>query len=120
MFNNFEDVKRVAEKFGKGKIIPQRVLKALDKSSKKQAHKITFGLDMYRVAGKNGSQVFAVDFNDGSAGYLIKVANGTVNVSVVGNFYGEGGNFFVSNVNRSEQEWIDDINKHVFECNFLS
>lgn len=114
MFKSFEDVKRVAEKFEKGKIIPARVLKACNKPTKKNNHVIKFGCDLYRIAGKNGNNILVADFNDKKTTSVIHIERLNFHLHCDGNPYSKGENLFVGSFGISNEKWIDNINKHVF------
>lgn len=113
MFKSLDEVKAVAEKFEAGKIIPARVIKGVDKKSRKAAHDLKFTIDVYRLRGVKGS-VFVCDFNGKEAKYFGELRGNHGDLAFVGNPYGNGPNLFIGNYERNEDEFLMDINQLVF------
>lgn len=115
-FKSIEEVKRVAEHFNAGTVIPARVLKGQSPQAKKFAHNIVFGRDMYRIQAYDGTSVLVSFVEDGDCCIMVKKYNhGKKPLRYVGNPYGAGVNRFIVNDGISEQQHLEQINLSVFE-----
>ena len=112
-FNSIEDIKSVAEKFKAGKIVPKRILKG-GRKEKKMSHMIKWSTDVYRLAGKGGSNVFLVDFSESDVDHFMEISGNHKDLCFFGNPYGDGGNYFIGNFDGDTQKQLDSINHHVF------
>tara|TARA_Y100001956_G_C4078627_1_gene167341 strand:+ start:292 stop:636 length:345 start_codon:yes stop_codon:yes gene_type:complete len=105
MFKSFEHLKAVAEKFSKGKIIPNRVLYS---GNHKDRHKVIFGSDVYRVSTKFGSALIC----DKSTGcYGIKITGDIKKINLIGNKYqGTGNHWFIY---KGQDENLKKLNEFI-------
>lgn len=113
MFKSLDEVKAVSEKFEAGKIIPARIIKGVDKKSRKAACYLKFSIDVYRLNGVFGS-VLVCDLSGKNINYFAELLGKHDGLTFTGNPYGNGPNFFIGNCGRSDDEFLVDINQRVF------
>jgi len=115
MFKSIEDLKRVGEKFKKGKIVPQRVLYIKGKGKKRARHNLVFSLDLYRVSTLDGGHLFFADVLSQSEdpSYFVKLKGKHSNLELCGSEYGKSYNCFVNNF-QGNNVCLKHVNKIVF------
>lgn len=115
MFKSIEDIKRVGEKFEKGKIVPQRVIYIKGKGKKKARHCLVFSVDLYRVSTYNNGHLFFADVlgeNNGT-NYLMELKGSHSNLELCGSEYGKNFNHFAGNA-EGDDRCLQYINEIVF------
>lgn len=83
MFKSFEHLKAVAEKFSKGKIVPNRVLYS---GNRKDRHKVIFGSDVYRISA-NSCSIFFADIKTGVHAVKFNCDIGKIHLEGHGNYW---------------------------------
>lgn len=114
MFKSIEEAKRVGEKFEAGKIVPARILKAADKSTKKLSHLLKFSCDVWRFSGADGVSVLLADCRDVGHALNFMSKHRVDSAEFRGNPYGCNHNAFIGNADIDDVEWLSNLNKEVF------
>lgn len=110
MFTSVEHIKAVGEKYEKGTIVPNHILKAVNRKAKKNRHKLKFACDVYRFWDKQGGYTFFADCP--YEGYVFKIKN-TSFATFAGDCYGKKGNMFIGG-SVTDENLIETMNKEVF------
>lgn len=114
-FTSIDEIKAVAEKFEAGKIIPARIIKGVDKKSRKASHYFKFYRNVYKISGINGDNILVCDFNEFSGkDHVLELTGKHNHLTFRGNPYGVGDNYFMGNYGISDDEFLADINNAVF------
>jgi hypothetical protein len=83
MFKSFEHLKAAAEKFSKGKIVPNRVLYS---GSHKYRHRVVFACDVYRIS-VNSRSIFFADIKTGTHAVKFNCDIGKIHLEGRGNYW---------------------------------
>lgn len=108
--DEFEKLKRRAEFFKKGTIIPQRILRG----PRKQKHGVTFGSDSYAVPTGVGYLVITLCGRMGSAVNIRNTRNATFSGSP---YTPRGCTFWLGNAGASDDKFAADVIARLREMN---
>lgn len=122
MFTSIEQAKKHAQKFKKGTIVPNRVIKLINPKEKWKKHWFKWGFDAHMVQCHNGAMLCIVDESQPEFHSVIRIDWPGANIinyntslpDAQGNPYGNGILIFYGNNGLTEQEYLAKLNHQVF------
>ncbi|HGF5004099.1 TPA: hypothetical protein ACF334_004475 [Vibrio parahaemolyticus] len=123
MFDSIDQAKEHAQKFKKGTIVPNRVLKTINPKEKWKKHWIKWGFDAHVVQCNSGNMLCIVDESQPEFDSVIHLDWPVATIvnynkmsmpDLKGNPYGNGMLVLYGNNGLTEQEYLAKLNHQVF------